>query len=195
MRQRISFLSIILVSLAILVTTSQAVAFSMPAISGGYSLKATGPSDNPSTDIVEVYPGQTITVDATATLTYSGTTITSPPISVTTELSLLDGRVEKASQAQTVRIDPMVLEDGKSYTRSGSGSIVIPEGLKPGTYTLKCSADASASVYGVGYTKSEKKNFQVKVVESQKPPSVKDHATGSSPETPILVLLKQLGYL
>lgn len=162
MKAKITILFVLL--LIMLTIPPQAFAFSIPSGSFGYTLKATSPSDNPGTDTIEATPGDDVTVDATATIRYEGESMTTPPITVVTELRLCQGSVEKASSTETHHIDPIALENGKTYTRTGSGKITVPAGTAPGTYTLKAKATASAGFLGLNYEKSMTKEYTVKVL-------------------------------
>lgn len=162
-------------------------AFSMPAtslgipsVSGGYTLKATSPGDNPATTAVEVAPGQTITVDATATITYAGDNMNSPPFTVNTELHLYKAGVEKATSSQAFDIASMALESGKTYDRSGSATITIPAGAEPGLYTLKAVASAEINYMGITKPFSAKELFVVDVIG----PATATPASGQATPTP-----------
>lgn len=192
MKLRVISLILLLVSLIVTASAVPATALSMPALSGDYQLKATSPSDDPSTNVIEVRPGEDITVQATATLTYKGAKITSPPISVTTQLRLLKGSDEKASATQTTTVDRMLLENGKSYTKTGSGSIAVPSNLQPGTYKLDCTANAQASVLGMGMSKNAADSFTVQVIGNPATGSGNGHVSSFPPEKPLKLKLKKI---
>ncbi|HMK46402.1 MAG TPA: hypothetical protein VK436_07220 [Methanocella sp.] len=161
MKLRVAYIVVFLITLVLTASLSLTAARSTtPSISNEYKLYASSPSDDPSTDVIEVNPGQSITVEAVATLTYSGTAMISPVITVTNDMNLLNGNISKAHVRQSVEIDPIQLEDGHTYTRSGNGSITVPDDTKPGIYTLVCVAAATSG----DYSKRTAEKFQVKVI-------------------------------
>ncbi|WP_424357014.1 hypothetical protein [Methanocella sp. MCL-LM] len=192
MRLRVCSIVLLLALVLIISSSAQSVALSMPSITGDYKLKGSSPIDDPATSVIEVQPGQEITVDAIATLTYSGIKIRSPPIYVTTYLRLLEGGSEIASARQTTTVDPMLMENGKTYTKSGSGKITVPSDAEPGTYKLKCNADAEASMLGQTMTRSAADTFTVQVLESPQQNPNSGGSSGDMPEKPVQVTLKRL---
>lgn len=165
MKHPVMLLLVVLLSIIVLSSSSQAMALSMPSVTGGYTLKASSPSDNSSTSTIEVQAGEHITVEATADIAYSGITLTSPPITVNTELLLLNGSKEIASATKSDKVEPMLLEDGKSYTMTGSNKIKVPSKTEPGIYTLNCDANAKVSWMFINTEKSQHKSFTVKVID------------------------------
>ena len=192
MRLRVCSFVILLALVLIISSSAQSVALSMPSISGDYKLKPSSPSDNPATSVIEVQPGQEITVDAIATLTYSGISIRSPPIYVTTYLRLLKGSNEMAYARQTTTVDPMLMENGKTYTKSGSGKITVPSNAEPGTYKLKCNADAEASMLGQTMSRNAADTFTVQILESPQQSKGTGHSSGDTPDKPVQVKLKRV---
>lgn len=192
MRLRTLSLALLLALVLIISSSAQTVALSMPSITGDYKLKGSSPSDDPATNAIEVQPGQEITVDATATLTYNGIKIRSPPIYVTTYLRLLKGGDEIAYSTQTTTIDPMLMENGKTYTKSGSGKIAVPSNAEPGTYKLKCNADAEASMLGQTMSKSAADTFTVQVLETPQQIQNSGDTSDFRYEKPVQVKLKRI---
>lgn len=160
-------LSIVIISLIIMVSTSQAMAFSMPSVNYSYNLTASSPIDDPSSAPVEVRPGQKITVKATANLTYHGIKMTSPPISVRTELYLLEENREISSSIKTETVASIMLEDNMTYSRTGSGYIKVPADTEPGNYTLNCIANAQAGWMGLNLQKGATQSYKVKVISKK----------------------------
>jgi len=161
MKLQVMYIIIFLITLVLTISLSPVIALSAPSVSNQYKLYASSPSDDPSTDVIEVSPGQPIMVEAVATLTYSGAAMTSPVITVTNDMNLLNGTISKAHVRQSVEVDPIQLEDGHTYTRSGNGSIMIPADTKPDMYTLVCVATATSG----DYSRRTAENFPVKVTD------------------------------
>lgn len=191
MRLRTLSLALLLAIVLIISSSAQSLALSMPSISGDYRLTASSPIDDPATNAIEVQPGQEITVDATASITYNGIKIKSPPIHITTNLRLMKGGDEKASATQTTTIDPMLMENGKTYTKTGSGQITVPSGTRPGTYQLKCNANAEASMLGQSMSRNAADTFTVQVIETPDAGHGNGNSANSPSEQPIHIKLKR----
>jgi len=156
---------LLILSILLLSFPSPAMAFSMPSVTGGYTLNVLSPSDNSSTSTIEVQSGENLTVEATADLSYHGIKMTSPPISVKTELHLFNGSGELSSVTKAETVAPMVLEDGKSYTMTGNSTIKVPPGTVPGNYTLNCDASAKISWAFMSMDKNAHRSFDVVVTD------------------------------
>lgn len=154
-------LTILVLLLAI---PAQAQAFD---VTGGYTLSATSPSDDPSTKAVEVRQGESITVNAVATVTNKGMIIITPPLTVTTTLHLKNGADEVATATEPHNFGPVTLGTNETYTGTGSGSIVVPADAAPGAYTLV----ADAAVDAFGYHKEAHQTFDVRVMPGESPVS------------------------
>ena len=140
-------------------------AFSMPSVTGSYTLNVSSPSDNSSTSAIEVEAGEHLTVEATAAILYNGIEMTSPPITVNTELHLLNGSEEISSATKSEKVASMVLEDGKSYSMTGSNKIKVPPGTEPGNYKLNCDANAKVSWMFMNLEKNVHQSYAVKVID------------------------------
>lgn len=167
MRLWVALLMVGVIILTTVLCAAPAMAFSMPSVGGKYQLTASSPSDDPATSTIEVRPGEHITVQATAVISYKGVNITSPSITVNTKLQLVNGSKEIASDTMDKKINSLYLEDGKTYTMSGGDKIKVPPKTTPGIYKLNCTATATAGWMFMNYQKSEKKTFTVKVIDSK----------------------------
>ena len=92
--------------------------------------------------------------------------MTSPPITVNTELHLLNGSEEISTATKSDKVASMLLEDGKSYSMTGSNKIKVPSKTEPGIYTLNCDASAKVSWMFINTEKSQHKSFNVKVIDT-----------------------------
>jgi len=165
MKHSVMLLLIAVSSILLLSSPSPAMALSMPSVTAGYTLNISSPSDNTSTSAIEVQAGEYLTVEATADISYNGFKMTSPPITVKSELHLLNGSGEISSGTKSETVAPMVLEDGKSYTMTGNSTIKVPPGTVPGTYRLNCDATAKINWMFMSMDKSAHRSFDVVVTD------------------------------
>lgn len=157
----------ILLTLMLIFSSLPVMALTIPSATGKYLVTASSPSDDPKTGVIEVRPGEYVTVSAAANITYSGMDITSPPISIKTGLKLSDGSKKMASASSVEKVAPMALKDSKTYSMNGSEKIQVPASIKQGMYTLNCTASTKIGWMFLSVEKSAAKSFNVKVIANK----------------------------
>jgi hypothetical protein len=120
----------------------------VPEVSGGYTITTTPAVD--STGAIPVKPGDTITLDANATVTYSGTSASGVKVTANVYAYLYQGGVQKA-EAQKSFSRTMDLTTGNTYSVADTMSITVPADAAPGDYLLKIVASATADYMGMSY--------------------------------------------
>ncbi|HEY3274147.1 MAG TPA: hypothetical protein VGJ92_10305 [Methanocella sp.] len=135
----------------------------VPQVSGGYVI-TTAPPVDPATGAIPVAPGQTITLDANATVTYSGTSASGVKVTANVYAYLYQGGAQKAESHKAFS-RTLDLTTGNSYTVADTMTITVPADAAPGDYLLKIVASASADYMGLTYNqKPVIEKFVVKVI-------------------------------
>lgn len=133
----------------------------VPQVSGGYIITSTPPAD-PSSGAIPANPGQTITLDANATVTYSGTSASGVPVTANVYAYLYQGGDQKA-EAHKSFSRTFDLSTGNTYSVADTMTITVPADATPGDYLLKIVASASAEYMGLTY--NQKPVIETRVVK------------------------------
>jgi hypothetical protein len=155
----ITFIIVLILMAFIAPTNAQLV----PQVSGGYTITTIPPIDS-ATGAIPAAPGQTITLDANATVTYSGTSASGVVVTANVYAYLYQGGAQKAD-AHKAFSRTLDLTTGNSYTVQDTMTITVPADAAPGDYLLKIIASASADYLGMTYNqKPVIETFVVKVI-------------------------------
>jgi hypothetical protein len=140
----------------------------VPQVSGTYTITTTPPVDS-ATGAIPVAPGATITLDANATVTYSGTSASGVTVTANVYGYLYQGGDQKA-EAHKAFSRTLDLTSGNSYTVEDTMTLTVPATAAPGDYLLKIVASASADYMGMTYNqKPVVETFVVKVISPAAP--------------------------
>jgi hypothetical protein len=140
----------------------------VPQVSGGYTITTTPPVDS-ATGAIPAAPGQTITLDANATVTYAGTSASGVKVTANVYAYLYQGGAQKAESHKAFS-RTLDLTSGNSYTVADTMTITVPADAAPGDYLLKIVASASADYMGMTYNqKPVIETFVVKVTSPTAP--------------------------
>jgi hypothetical protein len=148
----------------------------VPQVSGTYTITTTPPADS-ATGAIPVAPGETITLDANATVTYSGTSASGVLVTANVYAYLYLGGDQKAESHKAFS-RTLDLTSGNSYTVEDTMSIVVPADATSGDYLLKVIASASADYMGLTYN-------QKPVVETMIVKVISTAAPGATLPTPV----------
>jgi hypothetical protein len=139
----------LIIILLLMAFTSPANAQLIPEVSGGYTI-TTAPPVDPSTGAIPVNPGQTITMDAIATVTYSGTSANGVVVTANVYAYLYQGGAQKAESHKSFS-RTMDVSTGHTYSVEDTMTITVPADAAPGDYLLKIVASAAANYMGLTY--------------------------------------------
>lgn len=151
----------LIIVLLLMEFTAPAYAQLIPQVSGGYVITTTPPADSAS-GAIPVNPGQTITLDANATVTYAGTSASGVVITANVYAYLYQGGAQKA-EAHKAFSRTMDLSTGNTYSVADTMTITVPADATPGDYLLKIVAAASADYMGMTY--NQKPVIETRVVK------------------------------
>jgi hypothetical protein len=155
----------------------------VPQVSGGYTITTT-PAIDSATGAIPISPGQSIKLDATAAVTYSGTSANGVKVTVNVYAYLYQGGVQKAD-AQKTFSKTMDVSSGNTYTVSDTMSITVPADIASGSYLLKIVASASADYLGMTYNQKPIVEKYVVNVNAPGTPGASATPTPVSTPTPV----------
>lgn len=148
----------------------------VPEVSGSYTITTT-PAVDSSDGAIHVAPGQTITLDATATVNYVGSSASGVKVTANVYAYLYQGGVQKTESDKSFS-RTLDLVSNNTYTVSDSMTLTVPADAAAGDYLLKIVATASADYLGMTYNeKPVTEKYVVKVISPT--------ASGTPTETPV----------